>query len=248
MAGTTATRHGERGVALVLAILALLLLTFMGLTLAVTTSVELQIATNYRWAQQALYNAEAGIEVGRVLLSNIGDASTVLPPARAAGWDASTVTAPVPEGNRPAATLSRADAQGLPSRNFANADCDTWGNGAGYGAVLDDGVMAGAPFQNVSNVLGRTLNGTFTLWVRRRIIFNGGQNQDDPDSGSLVLTSEGTAPYQTATGTFVQTRRAVRVLEAEITLAPGCLGGKAQSRQSGFAECTELPPPPAPGP
>ena len=62
-------RPGERGFALVLAILSLMLLTFLGLTLATTTSTELQIATNYRWSQQALYNAEAGIESARILLS-----------------------------------------------------------------------------------------------------------------------------------------------------------------------------------
>ena len=62
-------RPGERGFALVLAILSLMLLTFLGLTLATTTSTELQIATNYRWSQQALYNAEAGIEAARIILA-----------------------------------------------------------------------------------------------------------------------------------------------------------------------------------
>ena len=52
--------RSERGFALVLAILALMLLTFLGLTLAATTSTELKIASNYRWSQQARYNAEAG--------------------------------------------------------------------------------------------------------------------------------------------------------------------------------------------
>jgi len=50
-------RGHERGFALILAILALMLLTFLGLTLATSTSTELRIATNYRWNQQALYNA-----------------------------------------------------------------------------------------------------------------------------------------------------------------------------------------------
>ena len=48
------TARGESGFALVLAILSLMLLTFLGLTLATTTSTELQIATNYRWSQQAV--------------------------------------------------------------------------------------------------------------------------------------------------------------------------------------------------
>ena len=58
-------RRHEGGFALILAILALMLLTFLGLTLATTTSTELRIATNYRWNTQALYNAEAGIEADR---------------------------------------------------------------------------------------------------------------------------------------------------------------------------------------
>ena len=57
--------------ALVLAIMALMLLTFLGLTLATTTSTELQIATNYRWSQQALYNAEAGIEAAKAILRSM---------------------------------------------------------------------------------------------------------------------------------------------------------------------------------
>ena len=69
-------RTGERGFALILAILSLMLLTFLGLTLATTTSTELQIATNYRWSQQALYNAEAGLEAARIVLSNEADIAT----------------------------------------------------------------------------------------------------------------------------------------------------------------------------
>jgi hypothetical protein len=158
--------RGERGFALILAILALLLLTFLGLTLAATTSTELQIASNYRWAQQALFNAEAGLEAGRALLANMGDASVVLPPARAGGWDPATLGKPVPPGNRPGYAYQRPDAQGLASRNFENSECDTWGNGVGYGTVLDDGVTLGAPFQNVTTIFGRRLNGTRKpLWT-----------------------------------------------------------------------------------
>ena len=61
----------QAGFALILAILSLMLLTFLGLTLAATTSTELQIATNYRWSQQALYNAEAGLEAAKLLLAQV---------------------------------------------------------------------------------------------------------------------------------------------------------------------------------
>ena len=76
-------RSRQAGFALILAILSLMLLTFLGLTLAATTSTELQIATNYRWSQQALYNAEAGLEAAKLLLAQIarvdGDFRNILP-------------------------------------------------------------------------------------------------------------------------------------------------------------------------
>jgi type II secretory pathway component PulK len=55
----------ESGFALILALLALALLTTMGLALANSSSVELQIATNQRWAESARYNAEAGLEYAK---------------------------------------------------------------------------------------------------------------------------------------------------------------------------------------
>ena len=77
---------GEAGFALILALLALLLLTFLGLTLAVTTSTELQIATNYRWAEQARYVAEAGIEAGKMILRDAPTWENILPPPRETPW------------------------------------------------------------------------------------------------------------------------------------------------------------------
>jgi hypothetical protein len=79
-------------------------------------------------------------------------------------------------------------------------------------------------------------------------VFDGGANKDSDDSGTVVLTSEGTAPYvaEDQDTAFAQSRRAVRVLEAEVALSPGCVPGKAQARQSGFADCTPLPPPAGP--
>jgi hypothetical protein len=75
-----------------------MLLTFLGLTMAATTSTELQIATNYRWSQQALYNAEAGLEAARVVLANVSTASNgwlgVLPTKRTTEWAAGAAPAP----------------------------------------------------------------------------------------------------------------------------------------------------------
>ena len=82
----TAQRPGQQGFALVVAILALMLLTFLGLTLAATTSTELQIAANHRWSAQAYYNAEAGIELGKRVLMNANWPQLV--------WTSRTSTAP----------------------------------------------------------------------------------------------------------------------------------------------------------
>ena len=96
--------------------MALMLLTFLGLTLATTTSTELQIATNYRWSQQALYNAEAGIEAGKQILRNIPVGvswATLLPSVRAGSW---TTDDPVPP---------RSECPCIPA---GSASADDWGN------------------------------------------------------------------------------------------------------------------------
>jgi hypothetical protein len=239
---THAKRAGEGGFALILAILALMLLTFLGLTLAATTSTELQIATNYRWSQQALYNAQAGLEVGKLALMT-ADWTTILPTPRGAA------APPLPA---PTAPLSRPDANGNASRNFEAQSCDVAVGNQGYGAVLDTGVGdASAPYQNVYTFRGQTLNGAFTLWVRRVLIDNGaGQRMDDTDNGNLVMTSEGTAPYVAGTGgalAFTQANRAVRILEMRLTNTPlnDCPRPDQEglnSSGSGFNTCNPLDP------
>src|SRR5512139_1916849 len=102
-------RAGESGFALLLAILSLMLLTFLGLTLAATTSTELQIATNYRWSLQAFYNAEAGIEAGKRVLQNVNWRAAM--PAARGSWAPPTTT-PVPTTNQPVPPFAGA------TRNF----------------------------------------------------------------------------------------------------------------------------------
>lgn len=229
----------EAGFALVVAILALMLLTFIGLALAATTSTELQIATNYRWSQQALYNAEAGLQAGKLLLMNM-DWKVILPPQRVGTWTVASALSPV-------ATRSNNDAYGNPSRNFAFGYCDTRHNGMGAGAVLDDGAAPG-PYQNVSTILGVTLNGSFTLWVKRPVIVTGPNIADNSADDALILTAEGTAPYTGANANmaFVRANRAVRLLEVALTSAEPqeCGGGSGQrgfgSSGAGFNPCVAL--------
>ena len=128
---TTRGRSGESGFALLLAILSLMLLTFLGLTLAATTSTELQIATNYRWSLQAFYNAEAGIEAGKRVLQTINWRAAL--PAARGSWAPPTTT-PVPTTNQPVPPFAGG------TRNFEMGLCDQRGFGAGYGVVLNDGI------------------------------------------------------------------------------------------------------------
>src|SRR5438445_9853776 len=123
------SRRNDQGFALVLALLALLLLTTLGLTLALTTSTEQRIATNYRWSRQAFYNAEAGVEAGRRILRDVSwDA--VLPAPRYSSWPAA---GPYPAA--PTAPFSGA------TRDYESAACDQIGGQVGYGVVLNDGTQ-----------------------------------------------------------------------------------------------------------
>jgi len=198
--------RSQSGFALIVALLTLLLLTFLGLTLATTTSTELQIATNYRWGQQAFYNAEAGLEVAKRYLREQTAWSIFLPVAR-----------PSPISGKPTLTWTAA------GRDFENFDCDDAGTGEtgdfqGYGVVLN--LPSFGRFENVSAVQNQTLAGSFTLWIRRKVMANDdGTVQDYDKDDQLVLTSEGTAPFVGAAAAtdFAFRRRAVRVLEAELS-------------------------------
>ncbi len=221
-------RRGERGFALVLAILSLMLLTFLGLTMAATTSTELQIATNYRWSQQALYNAEAGLEAARVVLSTVADVSNqwkgTLPPVRSGSW---------PQGTPP-------DHGTIAGRDYERFDCDDRG-GVGYGLVLVG--KDGTRYENTSQFGGQTLNGAFTAWVRRPLrVSDEGLYSDDPLNDRAILVSEGVAPY---TGGFagpaselLRSRQASRVLEIRYTLGLTTAGdpcglGRLQGQEGG---------------
>jgi len=240
--GANAERQGEQGIALVLAILVLMLLTFLGLTLAVTTSTEFQIATNYRWSQQALYNAEAGLEVAKRYLRNVTKWDAFLPPAQAPvvpGTPAAYCTDP---------NYMQPGPWGEASRTCELSNCDMVGD-AGYGVVLWDKTFT-TPFQNFpSFFIGAVapgvgfINGTFTVWARRPLERNGaGDLIEHPGDDRLILTVEGTAP-SSGTGSFAVANRAVRYLEVMLDrIEPsdcdnqgGQIGGGPTG--SGFDQC-----------
>jgi Tfp pilus assembly protein PilX len=249
--GRRATGESESGFALILAILALMLLTTLGLAMATITSTELQIATNYRWSQQALYNAEAGVEVGKIILRSVQpDWTAVMPAARVGTWNGTT--SPSLAGGGAVAAYSRADSWGNPSRNFESWNCDQKGNGMGYGVVLDDG-GANAPYQYVSTAIGQNLNGAFTLWVRRPLNFRSDAQLDDysADNTNMVLVAEGIAPFTggNITSAFGTTNRAVQLIEVSLGRATTTISGNCGSRSgqvgggalgAGFGGCESI--------
>ena len=54
--------HDDRGAALITALMAMLLLTALGLALVLSTTTETMIAANFRSGQETLYAADAGVE------------------------------------------------------------------------------------------------------------------------------------------------------------------------------------------
>jgi hypothetical protein len=249
--GRLSGRRGEAGFALVLAILALMLLTFLGLTLAATSSTELQIATNYRWGQQAFYNAEAGLEVAKLMMSDWpvnSNFSGILPPTRGGTW---TLAAQPPPDPDPGGF----DAFGNPLRNYASRDCDNRNN-VGYGLVWSNGGPS-APYQAVTQSYGQPLNGAFTLWARRVVEVSDTGNfsylAGPNEHTDFIVTSEGVAPYtgQAAGGAtaFTNANQAVRVLETRLARAQGGSPCNRQAGQAGgsssgagFAQCVQLTP------
>jgi hypothetical protein len=220
------TRPGQQGFALILAILSLMLLTFLGLTLATSTSTELQIATNYRWSQQAEYNAQAGLEAGRVMLAQVAVPTTQwagnLYPVRTGVW------------NPGAAVLPTVVPPGGTGRDFDHASCDTRG-GVGYGLVLTQGATR---YENVSSFGTQSVNGAFTVWVRRGLIVDvNGRFTDDPANDNLIIVSEGVAPYVGPADAFIRAHQAVRVLETtfQLSVSPGnpCGVGMAMGQEGG---------------
>lgn len=257
-------RHeGVQGFALILALLTLVLLTFLGLTLATSTSTELQIATNFRWSQQAYYNAEAGLEAGRAILRT-ANWNGILPAPRTTPWNVDCTftdgvrTCTLSNPQTPPTPPSGADQWANPLRQLEGASCDVTGSRMGYGFVLNDG-GANAPYQYKSTIYGQPIHGAFTLWVRRPLedVTPAHSNEHDPssykdseDNELLILTSEGVAPFegQNVASNAALAAQSVRVVEATVSLvipeAETCGRYSGQAGQgsegAGFGGCTVL--------
>lgn len=238
-------KNGSAGFALILALLTLMLLTFLGLTLATTTSSELQIAANHRWSEQAYYNAEAGIEAAKLALKNYtgGTNLKLLLPDRIGTWNPPGPPATLP-GNP-----GGSDAYSAPLRHFENASCDVLGGQVGHGLILNPLPGIAGPMQYVTTFDGQTINGAFTVWIRRAPIVNGdGTVSDDTSETEAIITSEGIAPFTggSANSLFGRRNRSVRVLSTRLSIRadPPCEAQRGQvgfsSTGSGFSPCSLL--------
>ena len=79
VAGSTAARGGsERGVALVIALLAMMLMTALGMALMLTSQTEALIGGNFRDSMEGNYVADAGIERVMQDVLSIPDWNTIL--------------------------------------------------------------------------------------------------------------------------------------------------------------------------
>jgi len=85
------------------------------------------------------------------------------------------------------------------------------------------------------------LNGAFTVWIRRPLeVDDSGQLSEDPaNRTSLVIVSEGVAPYQGPATGFTRSRQAVRVLETRFGLVAEADPCRRQGGQEGMSPTGE---------
>ena len=78
--GTSSTHHprGEQGIALIVALLSIMLMTALGMALMLTSQTETLISANYRDSMEGAYVADAGIERVMDDVLTIPDWNTVL--------------------------------------------------------------------------------------------------------------------------------------------------------------------------
>ena len=226
-------RKGNEGSAFVISILVLFVLTVLGLALMLTTTTEKEIAINYRWGEQAFFNADAGLEYGKNVLAAYlvanSDFSAILPPARV---DVRVADANAPWGAaHPEPGSCDPSSPGCRDYQYFADRCPSDGTNCVrvyIGRVLrrDDGTLAQFDFRAPPGVAGdldgdgtSDLEGTTTLWVRRPVV--GTEDYGSPNANlpggrhdRAILTAEGTAPGAMGAGAG----RPVSVRRLEMTV------------------------------
>lgn len=231
VARRTLPRGSCEGSAFVISILVLFVLSVLGLALMLTTSTEKDIAVNYRWGEQAFFNADAALEYGKNVLASYAllnaDFSAILPPARP---DATVPNNTVPWGSaHPDGAACNPAGAGCRDYQYFIDQCPQGGGGpctrVYIGRVLrrPDGTEAKWDFRMPAGTPGdldndgvQDIEGTYTLWVRRPTVgsrdYGSLPNEDD----RVILTAEGTAPGAQGAGAGKPT--SLRRLEMSLRL------------------------------
>ena len=238
-----ARRMGRtEGSAFVISILVLFVLTVLGLALMLTTSTEKDIAINYRWGEQAFFNADAALEYGKNVLASYAllsaDFRTILPPPRPSGSTTVTNGAGWGDALPPDPGACDPATAGCRDNQYFIDQCPPGGGGPctrvyigrvlrrqdGTQAMWDFRLPAGTP-GDLDNDGAADIEGTYTLWVRRPMV--GDRDYGDPVAGTendrLILTAEGTAPGAQGAGAGRPT--SLRRLEMSLRLPTGGVEG-----------------------
>ena len=241
----------DDGSAFVISILVLFVLSVLGMALMLTTTTETDIAINYRWGEQAFFNADAALEYGKNVLGahllNNGDFAALLPPARGDVTVASSGAAWGAAHPDPGACIPTTS--GCRDYQYFVDRCQPDGSGPcvriyiGRVLMRPDGSLAQYDFRlpgaSVSGDLdgdGRMdVEGSITLWARRPIV--GSQDYGTPTAldplgrnDRVILTAEGTAPG--AMGAGAGRPVSVRRLEMTVRRPSGGLEGDEYSDTS----------------
>ena len=208
------TRDNE-GSAFIISILVLFVLSVLGLALMLTTTTEKDIAINYRWGEQAFFNADAALEYGKNVLASYAQANTdfraILPPARAVATVADNMQ-PRTAGHPEAGACDPAVA-GCRDYQYYIDQCPPGGGGpctrVFIGRVLPrpDGTLAMWDFRapvgtpgDLDNDGNPDIDGTYTIWVRRPTVGTRDYGSLPGEDDRIIVTAEGTAPNAAGAG------------------------------------------------
>ena len=255
----------DEGSAFVISILVLFVLSVLGMALMLTTTTEKDIAINYRWGEQAFFNADAALEYGKNVLGDYllrdGNFENALPPARP---DVTVVNSSAPWGAaRPDLGSCDPSSPGCRDYQYFVDHCPPGGVGPcvrvyiGKVLVRPDGTPVQYDFRLPGGVVAgdvdgdniADLEGTTTLWVRRPVVGTrdyGVSDSINPDGlhDRVILTAEGTAPGAMGAGAGrpVSLRRLEMVVRRPTSGIEGDQYGRvtggsdAGTRQAGYDE------------
>ena len=198
-------REGERGAALVVALMATMLLSALGLALILTTTTETKITGNYTYAQEALYAADGAIERTVQDVLTVPDWNDML-----SGAQRSAFVDGAPSGSRTlpnGAVIDLAEATNMincgklttcsPTEMNTSTEDRPWGvNNPRYQ------LFAYGPANNFLDT--GTTNSPFyvIVWVAD----DPAENDDDPTKDGNAATNKGTGRHPPARGSVGRPR------------------------------------------